>query len=40
MVHRKADCINACRSLDNKIGIAKIRAAGVIAGFEKDTQKH
>ena len=35
MVHRKAYCINACLSLDNKIGTAKFRLAAMIGGVEE-----
>ena len=33
-VHRKAYCINSCLSLDNSIGIAKFKPAGMIGGVE------
>ena len=33
-VHGKADCINSCLCLDNSIGIAKFKSAGVIGGIE------
>ena len=35
MVHRKAYCINTCLSLDNKIGTATFRTAGMIGGVEE-----
>ena len=41
-VHRKAYCINSCFSLDNTIGIAKFKPAGMIGGVEtgyKETMK-
>ena len=34
MVHRKAYSINICLNLDNKIGTAKFRAAGMINSIE------